>query len=128
MSARAMLRTLEQHDLQAIRYDAERSLENDQLVWCHVIELGPSEWITDETGEPDPRYRVATLAWRVDTGEIQHIWVERGMRRQGLATALWDIARHEGARHSPSRTLDGQAWAAAVAERDGDTLPVWRLA
>jgi len=70
---------------------------------------------------------VAQLSWKPRTGEISDVFVEKPLRRQGLATEMFKRAHHfssqfEGVvspRHSEHRTEEGDAWAKAV----GGDLP-----
>lgn len=60
--------------------------------------------------------RVARIAWRAGTGEVEHLWVRESLRREGVATRLWTAARgiDPGVRHSAWRTDEGDAWARSV--------------
>lgn len=71
--------------------------------------------------------RVARIAWRADSGEIMHLWVRPGLRREGVATRLYQAAQAitgNAIQHSPYRTAEGEAWAQSL----GEPLPKWRLA
>ena len=54
-------------------------------------------------------------------GEVRTVFTDDRFRRQGLATALWDVAARLGMepRHAGNRTDDGDGWARRV----GGDLP-----
>lgn len=65
--------------------------------------------------------RVGTLVQFRDDGMVGGIGVEEGLRRKGVATAMWRRAEKANwkPKHSPARTPDGDAWARTV----GGPLP-----
>lgn len=78
--------------------------------------------LEDETGTV-----IARIEWHALSGEILHLWVQTGLRRQGLATRLYRRAQlmtHDFLQHSEWRTTDGEAWAQSL----GEQLPKWVLA
>ena len=63
---------------------------------------------------------VGRLAWDARDGDVQHVHVDEGSRRQGVATGMWKYAQGlqgvQRPRHAPSdeRTDAGNAWAKSV--------------
>lgn len=96
----------------------EDGSENVELAEVRVLAADPAHGNVEQT-------RVARITWRLDTGEVEHLWVRENLRREGVATRLWDAARHldPNVTHSAWRTDDGEAWAVKVASRDGEELP-----
>ena len=65
--------------------------------------------------------QVGRMVWSSENGEISHLNVSEKMRRQGIATSMWDTAHEEaGTRsitppvHSSTRTQLGDNWAKSV--------------
>ncbi len=72
--------------------------------------------------EPDPtKTEVGHISWNEFTAEIWGIEVRADLRRQGIATMLYLLARQREPRlhHQATRTDDGDAWARSL----GDPLP-----
>jgi hypothetical protein len=66
---------------------------------------------------------VAHLAWNANTDEIQDLWVSGHLRRQGLASYMYEYAKSLGFHpvHSQTRSTAGDAWGKAV----GIEMPEW---
>lgn len=64
-------------------------------------------------------YPVGHMNWHPRTHEITGLWVDEGERRQGIATAIWQMGQRASPRpvHSADRTRAGDAWARAVGGR-----------
>jgi hypothetical protein len=61
------------------------------------------------------------IEWSVDDGVVEKIFVGRDMRRQGLATYLWELATEmsennglESPEHSSRRTKEGDSFARSI--------------
>jgi len=93
--------------------------------------LSEPGFVDDVDGSDATITRVARIVWRDSTGEVEHIWVRPGLRREGVATRLYDaaLAITDGRLAiSAWRTDDGEALAASIAARDGLTIPRRRRA
>ena len=106
---------------------SHRALSPDQF---HFIKADPRAMggaihHTVYYGEPDPAAEGGMLRWHAKTGEIHNIEVSPGMRRQGIATAMYGKAKEISSltrgvktpRHSPDRSEAGEAWARSLGER-----------
>ena len=116
----------------------------------HFTHSGPNRWsqgasirfVVDDgpNHEYDPKYpnegrprnyaTVGRMGWNagpkrepgpVNRGEIEDIHVHSAYRRQGIASALYNVSRqmlpYVKPTHSPERTHAGDAWARAVGGR-----------
>lgn len=86
---------------------------------------------TLEYAKPDmyiPRHRIVAsqggqlageMNWHPKTHAITNVHVQEEHRRQGLATAMWDMGQSMRPRpqHSADRTNAGEAWARSVGGR-----------
>lgn len=61
------------------------------------------------------------LSWDASTGRIAQVFVPESMRRQGIATQLWNKAHEEAdkrglvpPKHSETRTVEGDKWAQKI--------------
>lgn len=61
---------------------------------------------------------VAHFKWHEYTHKIEGVWVSPRFRRNGIATALFMMARemYPDIHHSAMRTNDGEAWALSLGE------------
>ena len=88
-------------------------------------------------GRPRNSVTVAHMDWNagpkrepgpVHQGEIGDVYTHPAYRRQGMASALWNVSRqmlpYTKPTHSPERTRAGDAWARAVGGRRPPLDPV----
>ena len=74
-----------------------------------------------DTFDSNLKRNLGWMQWRDEDGRIEHISVNNDMRRQGIATAMWNRAHQlseergiPAPQHSPIRTTEGDAWAKKV--------------
>lgn len=94
--------------------EAARLLQSDEEL---TIEIRTSE--TDASAYIG-NVEVGRVEWSTTDLSIERIEVHPGLRRRGIATALWHAVRDAGIalRHDNQRTTAGAAWAEAVSGAD----------
>lgn len=100
------------------------TLSNDQFKFLYQLNDG----VHNLDAIHDDR-NLGFMEWSDKTGELQNIRVNDDVRRQGVATALWnrahELASEQGITrpvHARERTKEGDAWAKAV----GGAIPTRR--
>jgi hypothetical protein len=78
--------------------------------------IPPHAHVENHVGATRKSKRVGTLMQFRDDGMVGGVGVEEGLRRKGIATAMWNRAEKAGwnPKHSSTRTPDGEAWATTV--------------
>jgi hypothetical protein len=70
--------------------------------------------------DPETGIQIGDMTWDKRNGRLAMIKVEDGLRRQGIATAMWNHANSVSpVTHSELRTPEGDAWAQKI----GGDLP-----
>jgi predicted GNAT family acetyltransferase len=92
-----------------------RNLSKLQFNYQHMP--GLNEHVVEAGEEADHGH----LSWDAHTGRISQVFVPESMRRQGIATQLWNKAHEEAdkrgivpPKHSDVRTIEGDKWAQKV--------------
>lgn len=86
--------------------------ENLSRIQFRTSVQGDQAEITAHAPEGD---EVGHLNWHA-SGELGSVFVNQDMRRQGIATEMWNRAKQvtPGLQHSRKQSPDGRAWAKAV--------------
>jgi ribosomal protein S18 acetylase RimI-like enzyme len=95
---------------EACSAEADRLLQTGEELTIEIraSEFEASVYISD--------VEVGRVEWSPGHLYIERIEVHPGLRRRGIATALWQAVHGAGIKitHADQRTVDGAAWAVAV--------------